>query len=175
MQIMKLLDLVRGLKEGGLEVVAETSYSPPANICSKWIALDGPAYANSKFIGDFCVNVQKIYEWAIHQAEQTWVNKENIELAKKYLPEWISNADLTNEIPSLLDSYQLEFLRPHISTFISMNCYKAYCPICSNWFEELVSSGQKNTGVGKIIKWRDEYQCPNGHVLYSEDEEIRIF
>ena len=171
---MKISDVVKIIKNNGLEILSPEVYINPSHLCSRWILLDSVAYGKHFFEGDFLIDVEKIYEWSIGQAERTWTNQKIVELAKKYLPEWISNADLSNETPSLLDSCQLEFLRPHISTFISLNCYKAYCPVCSNWFEELVSSGQKNTGVGKIIKWRDEYQCPNGHVLYSEDEEIRV-
>jgi len=172
---MKLKDLVWGLKKRGLEVVSQTNYTSPVNVCSRWITVDGPAYPNNKFIGDFCVDVQKILDWAIGQAERTWTNQKNIELAKKYFPQWILNADLSNESLSLLDSYQLEFLRPHISTFIGMNCYKVYCPSCSKWFDEIASSGEKSSSIGKIIKWRDEYRCSNNHVLYSQEEEIRVF
>ena len=172
---MKLKDLVWGLKKGGLETVGKTEYTPPVNICTRWVIVDGPVYPNNRFVGDFCVDVQKILDWAAGQAEHTWTNQKNIELAKQYFSRWISNADLSNETPSLLDSHQLEFLRPHISTFISMNCYKVYCPSCSEWFDEIVSSGEKSSGIGKIIRWRDEYRCSRNHILYSQEEEIRVF
>jgi len=172
---MKLLDLVGLLKKHRLNVVTKDGYTNPVDTCSRWILLDGEVYGEHKFQGNFLVDVEKIVLWSKKQAEQTWVNQENIERAKNYFAEWISKADLGNETPTLLDTHQREFLKSHISTFIDMKCFKTYCPSCATFYEEVVEGPKKKSGAGKIIGWTDEYLCPEGHSLYSQEEEIRLF
>ena len=172
---MKLSDLVKQIKKSGLVPSIQEGYSHPVNVCSRWILLDSSVYGRHVFEGDFLVDVEKIVSWSRNQVENTWTNQVNVEDAKIYFAEWISRADLKNDLPTLLDRYQQEFLKPHISTFISMKCFKVYCPSCANFYQEVIESGEKGGGAGKKISWTDEYQCPKGHLLYSQEEEIRLF
>lgn len=148
-------------------------FVPPGFKCSRWILLCGPAYRDEGFRGTLLIDTSKIYDWARHHAEATWTSVESEQEAKEHFPHWISDIDTQSENVTFLNKSQRDFLQPYALNFIHQSAFKLWCPTCNVHHENIIEKNLNRGRAGSTSKWREEWWCPGGHLLFARDQEIR--
>jgi hypothetical protein len=156
-------------------LITKDEYSPPKHRPTKWALLRGPYYKDKTFTGSLLIDLSKMHQWVNHHAENTWTNQTAEQNAKEYFVKWIEDVDLETDAITLLDKEQQSFLKSYALDFLKKDWHQIYCPNCNVLGKKIKTQKFDNESVGKKISWSDEWRCEQGHILYYEDQSIRLF
>ena len=154
--------------------VRDEKYDFPKQKCSRWILINGPAYADEGFIGSVFAEVPKLTEWMTRHADAVFSSNTAEQQAREYLPQWFRGADLTDESTTLLDRHQREVLQGDCLRFLWSDWAKVWCPTCKNFHSRIKEHDHGWVETGRITLRFDDWHCPEGHLINREKPaEIR--
>jgi len=151
------------------------TYNAPQHRCSKWIALRGPCVGSENHWGTLIVDAKRISGWAHGHANRTWTSCEADQAAKQFLPEWLENADESDETVTIPDENMLSVLQPYDQDFIYMLAIRHWCPKCSELHDNVIIGDRDRELRGKTSRWTSEWYCLKGHLVHAENNQIRFF
>lgn len=170
---MKTHEIADFLKNQHPNLVTNDTYTPPTQRCNRWILLCGPVYKDKGFRSTLFADVTKMYDWANDHAKRTWSSRSAQQEAKEYFPEWIVDVDPNNDDITLLDENQRGFLQDYKLDFVCKGWVRIWCHDCQKFHSEITKNDHDHEKIGKTSRWVEEWHCPEGHLLYSEPQEIR--
>lgn len=156
-------------------LITKDTYSPPTYKPTRWALLRGRCYGDETFIGSLLIDLSKMHDWIKHHAENTWTNQTAEQNAKEYFVDWIKDIDLETDAITLLDKEQQSFLKSYALDFVNKDWHQIYCPQCKLLSKKFDMQKFDNQQFGKKISWSDEWRCEQGHILYYENQSIRLF
>ncbi len=170
---MKAFEIAEMFRRRYPNLVTKDSYVPPVNRCCRWIVLCGPVYNDKGFKGTLIVDSTEMYEWARAHATKTWCSRTSEQKAKEYFPHWISEINASSTEMTLLDEHQRAFLQPYKLDFIRKGWSQIWCPQCQKLHSKVTENDHNHERTNKTSTWVEEWLCPEEHLLYSENQEIR--
>lgn len=162
-------------KKNYSQLITKDEYAPPLHKPTRWALLRSPFYRDESFKGSLLVDLSKMHEWAKHHAENTWTNQTAVQTAKEYFVKWIKEVDVETDAITLLDKEQQGFLKAYALDFVKKDWHQIYCPHCKILGKKIDVQKFNSKSVDKEISWSDEWRCEQGHILYYEDQLLRLF
>lgn len=149
-------------------------YAPPSTRCPRWLILRWPDEATG-YACTLMVESSSIVEWAKGHAKGVYSSNNTEQGAREYLPQWLEQADTTDEVPAVPDRWMLKVLQAYEENFISRNSVRLHCVQCCSEHNS-VNSSYDSTIVNGEKMWESVWRCPAGHqVAYSLEEPVRFF
>ena len=149
-------------------------YDPPEHRCSRWILVNGPAYQDEGYVGSVIVESSKLVNWMTHHAENVFTTVVAQQQAMEYLPQWLRNADASDETITLLDTQQRKVLDGHCLKFLWSDWGKIWCPSCQSTHPRIKEHDDGWAQTGKLTIRFDDWHCPEGHLIFKyTPHEIR--
>lgn len=142
--------------------------------CSQSVVIAGPAYGDAHYHGDVIAATTKLLRWVEAEAGESWHSSLYEEAARKALPMWLRNADLTEPSPTLLNNSLIEVLKPTTAHFIKIGVASVYCMVCSALYSDIRMNRVNERSAGPYSYWTDDWRCPHDHILYSKDHEVHF-
>jgi len=160
-------------------IVTRGKYCPPTHQCSRWLLLHGPFYRETDYNCTILVDATQMYDWAVKNSTVVGYSNELRESAKDYLPEWVKDANPSDETVTLLDESMHDALQDWDLDFIIFGWAKVWCPNCSSFtgvFEKVQQEFQRTQDKLECISYLPEWNCEQGHSLRKQSgDTIRFF
>ena len=151
------------------------SYNKPEIKCSNTILLSGPAYGDKTFLGSFLLNINGFDDWMLDHSKSVFSSSKKEQQARLFLPNWVAfdSTTCTNYV-TLLDFHMRQVLVPYTYDFYLKGWIKCYCYECSFLHDKLIDNSSEVEKFGKNRSWTEKWLCPNGHILHTKNEELRL-
>ena len=156
-------------------VLKRGTYAPPEYKCSRWLVIRGPCVGSPNHLGTLLVESKKIADWAFHHAKATWTSSETEQSAKQFLPQWLNEADESDETVTIPDADMLAVLQPYDLDFIYKLAIMHWCPECRELQSNVICGDKDREIAGKLSKWTSEWYCMHGHLVHAEQNKIKFF
>jgi len=97
------------------------------------------------------------------------------QVARAALPRWLQNASTTDEKTSYLPPSFVKEIDDWVLNFIRDGIADVYCKECQKSIKNIESATRNQKATGPWREWTAEWRCQSGHLLYTEDHEMRLF
>jgi len=176
---MSLEEVVDELHSKYPGLVTQGAYSPPTHRCSRWFLLQGPFYGDSDYTCTVLVDATQIYQWSLIHLQSVVSSNQRVQSARKFLPEWIKDADRDDESVTALDPSIRDALKDWDLDLILFGWAKVWCPGCGGFsgvFGKAQHEYQKTQNKLRCIRYLPAWICEKDHVLKVDgDKEITLF
>lgn len=170
------LDVVRKIFSSYYSrLITKEHYKKPQFDPSRWALLDGPFYGKEDFNGSLLIDLSKMRDWSIANAQHSWTNQTPEQEAKDYFSVWLKNVEIDTQAITILDKEQRAFLQNHRTDFVDNNWHQIYCPQCRAIYKTFNRQRINEEQDGKKLSWTLEWKCILGHLLFREHDSIRLF
>ncbi len=158
------------------QIIQPGVYEPPTHRCSRWMLLRGPYYGDRGYLCSILVDASKMFDWLEHHAGACGTTVVKEEAAKNFLPDWVKNADLSDDTVTILDPHMRNVIKEYDLDFINKGWSKIWCPTCSAFSTSFVDNEHNRQKTGRMSSsWTSEWLCDHGHILQHNDQHIRFF
>jgi len=160
-------------------IITRGKYCPPTHQCSRWLLLHGPFYRETDYNCTILVDATQMYDWAVKNSTGVGYSAELRESAKDYLPEWVKDANPSDETVTLLDESMHDALKDWDLDFIIFGWAKVWCSDCRRFtgiFGRAQDEFKRTQNKLKCLSHLPKWSCEEGHILKNEGtEHIRFF
>jgi hypothetical protein len=145
------------------------------NRCTKWLLLDGKYYGNKNYRGAILIESKKLIPWSLQILNGVTFYPISTEQAKLDFNSWLFGADGDDETVTILDSGLYSMLKHYVDNFARMNLVHCYCPDCKALHDSVII---KEIDIPDSVhrgQWHEVWCCPKHHIVFEEDQDIRVF
>ena len=148
-------------------IVRHGDYDPPEHRCSRWILVNGPTYQDEGYVGSVIVESSKLVNWMTHHAENVFTTVVAEQQAMEYRPQWLRDADASDETITLLDIQQRKVLDGHCLKFLWSDWGKIWCTTCKATHVRVKEHDEGWALTGKMTVRFGDWHCPKNHLIYK--------
>lgn len=174
MDFKKLINWYRRAANGEIDL-HQKEYVKPKHRCTKWLLLEGKFYGNQNYRGAILVESKRLIPWSLQILNGVTFYPLSTEQAKLNFNSWLFGADAKDETVTILDSDLYSMLKHYVDNFARMNLVHCYCPDCKALHDSVIIKEIDIPDSVHHAQWHEIWCCPNHHVIYEEDQSIRIF
>jgi len=167
---MKLGEVISFFKDEHPGLMRDTSFTPPAYGCTRWILVRGPAYGEAAFRGSLLVEAGELLVWANEHAKNCWSTDKADQQAREFLPTWLREADLGDESVTLMGKILRGVLEDYDQNFMAFGRTQLYCPECNALHGDAFVRKPIDKGRTEVHEWT----CSVGHHVYQEEREMPL-
>jgi len=145
--------------------------------CTAKILIAGPSYGDKPYTGDVIADTVALLLWAEEHAARQSYRDDDSEAARRVLPDWLKNADLTMQSPTLVIPPFHDLLSNYAHVMVARKIAQVFCPDCRGLVEVPMAADMGGIGITKAtIRASLIWHCPAGHVLrrWEGDDQSRV-
>jgi hypothetical protein len=145
--------------------------------CTRYVVITSPKYGKNDYRCELIVSVKDLLPWAENNLKilsGTHKSDNEIHAATKALPLWLRNADLLNHNSSWIPYYMYRVIEGGINDFVVAKKAKIFCCECQHFVKDITMEKLDFRKEGDTSLWTDEWHCPQGHLLYYHENELRF-
>lgn len=143
--------------------------------CSSLIIAVSPKYGDQHHRGELILDVVALLPWAEHHAESVLSSDKEEQAAIRALPLWLRGAALDDSHITYVPHSFAQILRPYAEDFIVKHIGMMACPDCRRVVKNVTMKKLNEHSAGAVLhSWTDEWLCPEGHLLYRQDQQIHM-
>ena len=174
---MKVKEVASTIAKEHPELLKTGSFKPPTTRCSAWIVVRKPSADNRFYEATVKAPSQVVASWAAHHAKNSWSSNRAHQAALEFTVEWLTQADLEDNVPTIPNRDILGVLEPYVETFMQKGLCRIWCPKCAK--DYLQNEIERNTlpvssSTSPPAK-REQWQCGRGHLIYDRQSETVVF
>jgi len=142
--------------------------------CHARVVIASPHYSDSHFACEITVGVEEILPWAEDHAEKCWSSDSEQQAAKKAMPLWFRNADLSCDEPSYLSPNMHKVIGHYVHNFTGKESAQVICLECGSIVRDIKEDKYNEVSHYSRLIWTSEWHCENGHQLYYQEYDVHI-
>lgn len=139
--------------------------------CTASVVIASPQYA-SQYKCEVIVATTKLAPFVSSVCQATSGGNRDQQIARTAFPVWLRNANLEIRRSCYLPIGFTEIVNPYILNFVTDGAAHIFCVECDSVVTNVTMNKSNESHSGPYSNWSDEWLCPKGHHLYSEDQEI---
>jgi len=174
---MKVKEVASTIAKEHPELLKTGSFKPPTTRCSAWIVVRKPSADNRFYEATVKAPSQVVASWAAHHAKNSWSSNRAHQAALEFTVDWLTQADLEDNVPTIPSRDILGVLEPYVETFMQKGLCRIWCPKCAK--DYLQDEIERNTlpvlSPTSPPAKREQWQCGRGHLIYDRQSETVVF
>ena len=171
---MGIFNRLLGKSQVGYRGIQLEEYLSGLPRCHSSVIIAGPTYVNSRYKGQIIAPADKLQASAAEILGSVIARSEQDQVVLKAFPMWLQAAETGGSAVSRAPFLVTQFLKGHIPDIIKDGIAHAYCNECQSVVDEIKMDKLDNRTPAGWSFWTDEWRCPQGHLLYREDRDLRF-
>jgi hypothetical protein len=136
--------------------------------CSNRVLVFSQSYQDKRFNFEMIVNATSLSAWAVQIDFGSGGCTDSGKAARNAFDLWLQLADLNDNSVTTLPKMFFDEIGEYHESFLEMRGNEVFCHECSKMNEMPIQTITEE----KYNVMRDEWHCPNGHLLYQKVTEI---
>jgi hypothetical protein len=142
--------------------------------CPAKVVIASPNY-DQHYRCEIIADASGLLEWAEKHFKGCWSSDKDEQAARIALPIWLRGADPGNLTPANVPYYFYKVIDHYVQAIVNLGITEVFCPDCQSIVEAIDMKKLNERQQVNWHWWTDEWYCKKGHLLYSEDQELKFF
>jgi len=174
---MKVKEVASTIAKEHPELLKTGSFKPPTTRCSAWIVVRKPSADNRFYEATVKAPTPVVVTWATHHAKNSWSSNRAHQAALEFMVDWLTQADLEDDVSTIPNRDILAVLEPYVETFMQKGLCRIWCPKCAKDYlqDEIERKTLPVLNSTSPPAKREQWQCGRGHLIYDRQLETVVF
>ena len=151
------------------EAVKLLDVLPP---CSQNVVVASPRYSGN-YRCEVSVPAHRLTVFVRRLGESTFGGSQESQVVRAAMPLWLERASLDGKTSYMPQDF-FENINAYVLNFIKDGNAVIYCNDCGTVIRDLKEQTRNESRSGPQSEWTSSWRCPSGHLLYTEDHEVRF-
>ena len=151
------------------EAVKLLAVLPP---CSQNVVVASPRYSGN-YRCEVSVPANRLTVFVRRLSESTFGGSQESQVVRAAMPLWLERASLDGKTSYMPQDF-FENINAYVLNFIKDGNAEIYCNDCGTVIRDLKEQTRNESRSGPQSEWTSSWRCPSGHLLYTEDHEVRF-
>jgi hypothetical protein len=142
--------------------------------CTTKVIIASPLH-DPDYRAEFVSDASALLPWAQAHAKSTWSLDREDHAACQAFPLWLAAEDVDAPGPSHTPQPFFNAYSHYVLDLVLKGLVEAVCPECARSFKDFRRTDLNERRAYPRSSWTSEWHCPNGHLLFRTDHEVRFF
>ena len=174
---MKVSEVASMIETDHPELIRPGRYKPLTKRCSAWIVVHKPSADNRFYEATVKAPAPVVASWAAHHVKNSWSSNRAHQAALEFMVDWLTQADLEDNMPTIPNRDILAVLEPYVETFMQKGLCRIWCPKCAKDYlqEEIERNTLPVLSPTSPPAKREQWLCGRGHLIYDRQLGTVVF
>ena len=140
--------------------------------CSQSVVVASPRYSGN-YRCEVSVPALRLTVFVRRLGESTFGGSQESQVVRAAMPLWLERASLDGKTSYMPQDF-FENINAYVLNFIKDGNAEIYCNDCGTVIRDLKEQTRNESRSGPQSEWTSSWRCPSGHLLYTEDHEVRF-
>ena len=174
---MKVSEIASMIETDHPELIQQGRYTPLTKRCTAWVGVRKPSADHRFYEATVKAPALVVAKWAAHHVKNSWSNNRAHQAALEFMIDWLAQADLEDNVPTIPNRDILAVLEPYVETFMQEGLCRVWCPKCAKDYlqDEIERNTLPVSSPTSPPAKREQWQCGRGHLIYDRQLGTVVF
>jgi hypothetical protein len=152
------------------EVAELLATLPP---CGARVVVASPRYSGN-YRCEVTVTALTLAPFVAKLSRSTFGGTRQSQIGRAVFPRWLSDAPREGSNTSYLPPLFVQQIASYVGNLVEDGSANVYCPDCRRFVDDVEMQSRNREVRGPWSEWTEGWRCPEGHILYTKDQEVHI-